>query len=429
MDARQWIRVAAALGVAVCLFSLVKQTAAQSFGVETHNTLMPASGGMGGASLALPQDLTSAINGNPATLAQFHGTQFSVSGSWVEPTYNLEHTGGVLPGVGTFAAKSEAQGSAGGNIGVTQDFSALGLPATLGIGFITAAGAGVDFRHVPQSNGTSSTLFVFEMTSGVGVDLSERLSAGASASLGTGMFDGPFVGIGAMAYDYALRGTLGLNYELTPCRWFGFYYQTEQSFTFDKAIRLELPGNLFSVEQDIKMDLPENIGFGIADKSLMDGRLILAVDVLYKLWDDADLWRTLYDNQWVVQTGAQYGIGRCRLRIGYAFAEDPLQHPPGISAGGVTPPGAVTALEYVQGQLAITSQHRLTIGAGVVDVLPGVDFDLMAGGMFHDAEQFGPLTSTSVESYWVGAGLTWRFGRGACQRLPVADEWGCAPCH
>jgi long-chain fatty acid transport protein len=214
-----------------------------------------------------------------------------------------------------------------------------------------------------------------------------------------------------------------VNYELTPSRWFGFYYQTEQSFTFDDAIRLELGGGAFSIEQDIKMDLPENIGFGIADKSLMDGRLLLAVDVLYKLWDDADLWRTLYDNQWVVQTGAQYSVGRCRLRMGYAFAEDPLQHPPGVSAGGVTPPGAVAALEYVQGQLAITSQHRLTIGAGVVDVLPGVDFDLLAGGMFHDAEQLGPFTSTSIESYWVGAGITWRFGRGACECGP----WGCRP--
>ena len=83
---------------------------AQSFGVETHNVLMPASGGMGGVSIALPQDLTSAINGNPATLTQFYGTQFLFGGAWAEPTYNLAHQQGLLPTLGTFDAKSEAQG-------------------------------------------------------------------------------------------------------------------------------------------------------------------------------------------------------------------------------------------------------------------------------------------------------------------------------
>ena len=132
---------------------------AQTFGIELHNSLMPASGGMAGASLALPQDLQSAINGNPATLTQFHGTNFSFGGAWVEPTYNINQPIALaLPPVGPFNAKSNLQGAVLGNIGVTQDFSALGLPATLGIGFLSNAAAGVDFRHVPNSNGTSRQL-------------------------------------------------------------------------------------------------------------------------------------------------------------------------------------------------------------------------------------------------------------------------------
>ena len=43
----------------------------QTFGVELHNTLMPASSGMGGASFSQPQDVQSAIYGNPATMTQF----------------------------------------------------------------------------------------------------------------------------------------------------------------------------------------------------------------------------------------------------------------------------------------------------------------------------------------------------------------------
>ena len=94
---------------------------AQSFGVELHNNLMPASGGMAGTSLARPQDLQSAINANPATLAQFHGTQFSFGGTWSEPTYNLGYDGSVpvlnALGLAAFQAKSGAPGAALANIG------------------------------------------------------------------------------------------------------------------------------------------------------------------------------------------------------------------------------------------------------------------------------------------------------------------------
>ena len=82
-----------------------------------------------------PQDLQSAINANPSTLTQFHGTQFSFGGAWAEATYDLEYDGSVPAlnalGLSAFDAQSGAPGSALGNIGVTQDFSALGLPATL----------------------------------------------------------------------------------------------------------------------------------------------------------------------------------------------------------------------------------------------------------------------------------------------------------
>jgi hypothetical protein len=33
----------------------------------------------------------------------------------------------------------------------------------------------------------------------------------------------------------------------------------------------------------------------------------------------------------------------------------------------------------------------------------------MAGGMFRDEATEGPFTSTSIESYWIAFGLTWRF--------------------
>ncbi|MCA9235004.1 MAG: hypothetical protein KDA44_06020 [Planctomycetales bacterium] len=385
---------------------------AQTFGVELHNTLMPAAGGMGGVSIARPQDVTSALNGNPATLSQFHGTQFVFSGAWAEPTFNMAQSSN-LPTVGTpqvepFAAKSTAPGTPVGNIGVTQDLDALGLPATFGVGFVTTSGGFVDFRQVPASNGTNTGMTIFSLPMAVGVDVTDNLSLGASLAMGIAFYDGPFVGASGMTADYALRGTVGANYNLTDATTLGAYYQTRQSFHFDNGLVINPgPGQ---TNIDIDMDMPQNIGLGVANNRLLDGRLLLAADVLYKLWDEADLYSAIYDNQWVVQLGSQYSVGRYRLRAGYVWAENPIDQSPGTTIGSV-PVGELPLARYTQGLLAITSQHRISAGVGVVDVLPGVDLDMMAGGMFRDAEQLGPYTQTSIVSYWVGAGLTWRFNQ------------------
>jgi len=388
----------------------------QSYGVELHNSMMPASGGMGGVSIARPQDLTSAINPNPAALTQFSGTQVIFGGGWAEPTFNMTQTSnipiiGPNPLIQPYSAKSTAPGTPLGNIGITQELSELGMPATLGIGFVTTAGGFVDFRHVPESRGTNTGQTIFNMPVALGIDLTERLSVGGSLSLGIAFYDGPFVGVGGMTPDYALRGTIGGNYLLTDTNTVGAYYQTAQSYTFDNAFLLNPGPN--QTAADVNMDLPQNIGFGLANNALLDGRLLLGVDVLYKLWDEAALYDALYDNQWTVQLGAQLTRGRYRLRAGYVWAQNPIDDTPGSNIGGVVEPGGLPAVRYSQGLVAITNQHRMSFGVGMVDVLPGIDMDLMAGGMFRDTEQLGNFTTTSVESYWIGVGLTWRFGRGA----------------
>jgi long-chain fatty acid transport protein len=299
--------------------------------------------------------------------------------------------------------------------------SELGLPATVGVGFVTSAGGMVDFRHVPASHGTASGLTVFNAPVGLGVDLTERWSVGASAALGIALFNAPFVEVSSMTPGYALRGTLGTSYLLTDATTVGAYYQTKQSYTFDNAF-IYLPGPA-QVVSNVDMDLPQNVGLGVANNALLDGRLLVGVDVLYKLWNQADLYAPIYNNQWVMQFGTQYSAGNYRLRAGYVWAQDPLDNSPGSNIGGVVQPGAMAAVRYTQGLMAITSQHRLSFGIGVVDVLPGIDLDMMAGGMFRDHAQLGEYTATSIESYWLGGGLTWRFGRGACEKLSAPDSW------
>ncbi len=50
----------------------------QGYGSDTQNVLTPAAGGMAGVSLAMPQDVPAAVFGNPATLTQFRGSQFTM---------------------------------------------------------------------------------------------------------------------------------------------------------------------------------------------------------------------------------------------------------------------------------------------------------------------------------------------------------------
>lgn len=417
------MRVGARSGVAILLVlacSLTGRSAsAQSFGVDLRNTLMPASGGMAGTSIARPQDMISGINANPATLTQYRGTQFTMGGAFAGSTFNIAQTGDIgnpaNPLISPFSAKSATPGAAVPNIGVSQDLTAYGLPVTLGLGLIGAAGAGTSFIKQPQSNGTSTYLSLLEFAPSVGVKLTDRLSAGGTMFIGDGYLDGPFVGLGAMTNAYALRGSVGLSYQLTEQTTLGFYYQSKQRFRFKDEVRLRLLNGALDTSRDVHLELPDNIGMGIANSSLMDGKLLLAADVLLLQWKGADLFQDIYRTQWVLQLGTQYRVNqRVKLRMGYAFAEDPLDPATGTTVDGISVPGGIPAAKYLQAQFAVINQHRFTAGFGVSDVLPGLDFDAFAGGMFEASQQLGAFTNVSVESYWIGVGFTWRFDRGAC---------------
>ena len=186
----------------------------------------------------------------------------------------------------------------------------------------------------------------------------------------------------------------------------GAYWQSKKAHTFHDLVRI---GGSF---QNLEFDLPANTGFGIANRCLMNGRLLLAADVLYKNWSNADFFSSIYDDQWIFQFGGQFIINpRLRLRTGYAYnTEVALDTVPG-TIGGVIPVGGIPAIQYAQGQFAVLPQHRLTGGVGIRDIMPGIDFDASIGGMFKNSKSFGATTS-SVESYWIAFGLTWRCGGG-----------------
>ena len=245
----------------------------------------------------------------------------------------------------------------------------------------------------------------------VGVRLTDRLSVGSTLFIGDGYLDGPFVGTNSMTNAYALRGSVGLNYALTDATSLGIYYQSVQRFRFKDEVVLFNS----TVSRDVHLALPQQVGIGLANTSLVDGRLLLAADVLFLDWSSAALFRNIYRPQWVLQLGTQYRLNsRTRLRLGYAYAENPINPNVGTSVAGIPVPGGIPAVNYLEAQFAVINQHRLTAGVGIVDVLPGLDFDAFAGGMFEASQQLGNFTNVSPESYWIGVGFTWRFDRGRC---------------
>ncbi len=398
----------------------------QGYGSDLQNIMGPASGGMAGVSTARPQDVPSAIFGNPATLTQFEGTQFTLGGGWIEGYPTVTNDGSlnqVSPGT-PFSATSRTQGGVASEIGVAQDLHAIGVAGTMGMGLAGLSNLGDEYRgRVPESsmffnnlNNESASYLVLGLNVAAGFQLTDRLSVGAAATLGTGFeqlaFIGPVTG-SAMVNAYALRGTVGVNYDLDDCNTLGFYYQSKMSFDFPNAIRV---GTNY---QDVRMAQPTTLGLGIANRSLMDGNLLIAADAYYKLWQDAALWQDVWLNQWAFAVGTQYTSGNTKYRLGYSFNSNPTNHEVGTSFDGI---GGLTRDQIQFYQAAIlpaVNQNRITGGIGRQDfLLPGMDLDLFAGGMLPASDNFGPHNSASLAVYYIGMGMTWRFD--ACK--PCASD-------
>ena len=129
--------ISAAVVVGLMLCGQSGTVRGQGYGTDIQNVLTPAAGGMAGVSLARPQDVPAAIFGNPATLSQFSGTQFTLGGAWVEgyPTVFNNGSANLANGGAPFSATLRTEGFAIPEIGVIQDLRPMGVRGALGLGF------------------------------------------------------------------------------------------------------------------------------------------------------------------------------------------------------------------------------------------------------------------------------------------------------
>ena len=59
------------------------------------------------------------------------------------------------------------------------------------------------------------------------------------------------------------------------------------------------------------------------------------------------------------------GNNRGRLRLGYAYAENPLNPNTGNALAGISLPGGFPAIKYLQAQFGVINQHRIYCGRRV----------------------------------------------------------------
>jgi hypothetical protein len=128
------------------------------------------------------------------------------------------------------------------------------------------------------------------------------------------------------------------------------------------------------------------------------------------LWEDTAGFGDIFVNQWAFAFGAQLTRGKLKYRAGYSYNTNPINHGVGSSFSGI--PVLQDRIYLLQAsETATISQHRFTAGFGREDFLfPGVDLDFFAGGLFKASDDFGPNTTASVAAYYLGLGLTWRYG-------------------
>lgn len=400
------ILTVAVLGMAFLGWSA--DASAQTFGVDLHNVAQPASGGMAGVSLARPQDAPSALFGNPSTMSQYGGTTFTTGFSWLDPTVQASHDGALTGflGGGAWSGTSQTQGFLVPNIAALQDLRSWGIAGTAGVGLTASSGLGTNFRNQPGSVGTAAEYHVYTINGGVGIDVTDKLSVGASATVALGIFEAGFASTSAMSHAYAPRGTFGFDYDLPACTTFAGYYQTRMPFRFNDVF-LTAPGSY----SDVNISQPDNFGIGLSNQALCGGNLLLAIDIIWKQWQSASFWRDYFQNQWVFAVGAQYTRGNWKYRTGYSFAENPINKSAAVNAG----PIQQITTEYLQGtELPAISRHRVTAGLGYCGLMPGLSCDVFAGGMLPQSQDFGVHTEATAFAWYGGVGLTWAY-------FPVAE--------
>ena len=136
------------------------------------------------------------------------------------------------------------------------------------------------------------------------------------------------------------------------------------------------------------------------------------------------MYGAIYNNQWVVQLGAQYSTGD--TACGPDTSGRKIRSIRRLArTSAAFNPGDLPAVRYTQGLLAITNQHRISAASAGSMSSPASTWTFWPAACSAPASTWAN-SPPPIASYWVGFGLTWRFGCGGTPSAICLADMGCS---
>ncbi|WP_347989434.1 outer membrane protein transport protein [Methylomonas sp. AM2-LC] len=411
-------------------------------GTDVDLSLNPIAGGMAGAAFVKPQEVASALFGNPATLSQFKGFNFEFGAAILEPVVRNQQTSNGY--------NNQSHSQAGNYI--APDFAISGEVSP---GFVLAgglnvdSGLGADYRTQPINAGAglglggsgvggAATLpLLVELLSlsanlGAAYEVDSKLSLGAALTIGYGMaqfgtsgntsglqsLTGNFGGTTSSVHNISIRGSTGATYKILPELSVGVSIKSPLEYNYHGVLETTVNGS--QQYQNVKLDQPLEVTWGLAGNPNSD--FLLEADAIWKNWSNSSLYKDVYQDQFLALFGGQYSIGNLQLRGGYGYSTEILRSNPngtvgGFSGLGTLPlntnvPGVLNSndlISVVQTTLGPTVwQHTLTAGIGYA-FSPKFRLDAFGAYAFEGSASRSTL---ALGNYSV-TGSEWALGAGA----------------
>ncbi len=244
--------------------------------------------------------------------------------------------------------------------------------------------------------GTAGPTTGFDAVSDLVIDGALGLGATGDATISNGGVLSNWGGSTSSVHDIGFGWTLGSTYDISDGITTSLTVKSPLEYKFKNIIYGDpattggalVPGNSADGWQHLDIEQPLEIIAGVALEDVIAQGLLVELDVVWKNWGDADAYEDAYEDQFLVNLGAQYTMGDWQFRAGYSWAEDILKSTPNSTLGqltglgnlplgegaaaldvatglGIVEPLATDFVEIVQmSLLPVIWEHTFTAGVG-----------------------------------------------------------------
>ncbi len=244
--------------------------------------------------------------------------------------------------------------------------------------------------------GTAGPTTGFDAISDLVIDGALGLGTVGDATISNGGVLSDWGGTTSSVHDISLGWTLGATYIVADGITTSLAVKSPVEYKFKNIIYGNpattggglVDGNSANGWQHLDVEQPLEVIAGVALEDVIAPNLLVELDVVWKNWSEADAYEYAYEDQFLVNLGAQYVMGDWSFRAGYSWAEEILKDTPESTLGqltglgnlplgegaaaldvatglGIVEPLAVDFIEIVQmSLLPVIFEHSFTAGAG-----------------------------------------------------------------